>query len=513
MKHIYIVIAFTLIACAKNTKESNKTVEDAIEQVVELSTDKEENGVEIVEGQSNVANEVNFDTVIKGIKTKSTPLTEATNFDSFIDEGDYKKVAVKALQLEKLYPNFYKEGYNYRAIASYRLEIAKAFYSIVVTILKGDHEMESVLINYDLKGNIIDSKIISYDEIAEGMSKIESKIEQDKITINNIVDLEERNETIETFAIDAKGKITPINATNGNVESNKINLIDSVIKQLNLDTSKIDQRFVVSKVQPHNTNETIVIIPEIVGAYDEDDLKLNSYIVLVDNTTGKITHKYFESSKTNGWDSNAIELSEITIDTAPYMVTEDTRAFGIRVSHYGRSQPNPYSNTTISLFVKSGDALKKVLRHYDVEDYGAEWDMHCAGKSTNVQNTLIISKEKTNGHSDIIVKSKITESKTYVDKNGECVDAKDKITTFFFGTWCVFFMLSACAQKSSLRTQLQLLQNPLTNKYPLDSTGFSEIKKATFFTENGDTNVFRITSENAHLVDFNNIDPIKQPYY
>lgn len=84
------------------------------------------------------------------------------------------------------------------------------------------------------------------------------------------------------------------------------------------------------------------------------------------------------------------------------------------------------------------------------------------------------------------------------------IKKKMKSKTFFFGTWCVFFMLSACAQKSSLRTQLQLLQNPLTNKYPLDSTGFSEIKKATFFTENGDTNVFRITSENAHLVDFNN---------
>ncbi len=361
-----------------------------------------------------------FNNIINKIKVKSIPLVDTTNFDDFIEEEDYKKVDEKGLKLERVYPDFYKEGRNYRAIASYRLEFSKKFYTVVVTVLKGENEMESTLINYDFDGNIIDAKVISYDEIAEGAFQRKSKIEKEKITITYIEWMDEKKETIEVFEIKTDGKIEPV--------SQGETLIDNVIQQLGLNKLKIKEEFIVSKVQPHNPNETIVVIPEIEGDDDEHHFELNSHIVIVNSTTGKITHKYYESAETNGWDSDAIELSEIAIDTAPYMVSEDARAFGIRVYHYGRSKPNPYSNKTISLFVKSGNTLKKVLRHYDVMDYGGEWDTHCAGESISVKNTLIMSKEKTNTYFDIIVKSKITKSKTFVDEKGEC-DEENKITS------------------------------------------------------------------------------------
>ncbi|MDH7447579.1 hypothetical protein [Aquimarina sp. 2201CG14-23] len=372
----------------------------------------------------NLFENSSFQGIINTIKTKSIPLVDTTNFDDFIEEEDYKKVDEKGLKLEEIYPNFYKEDHNYRAIASYRLAFSQKFHTVVITVLKGDHEMESVLVNYNMNGDIIDSKVIAYDEIAEGQSRIESKIEQGKLTINNILWIDEKQETTEAFKIDEKGKIKPVSVNS----SEDLNLIDNVIQQLGVNKLKIQEDFIIAKVQPNNSNETIVVIPEIVGEYDEHHFELNSHIVLVNNTTGKITHKYFESSKTNGWESDAIKLSEITIDTAPYMVTKDTRAFGIRVSHYGRSRPNPYSNTTITLFVKSGNALNRVLRHYDVKDYGGEWDTRCAGVSTMVENTLMMSEEKTNAYFDIIVKSKITESKTFVDENEEC-DEENKTSS------------------------------------------------------------------------------------
>ncbi|WP_109098210.1 hypothetical protein [Aquimarina sp. AU58] len=75
---------------------------------------------------------------------------------------------------------------------------------------------------------------------------------------------------------------------------------------------------------------------------------------------------------------------------------------------------------------------------------------------------------------------------------------------FFFCICCLFLTLSGCAQNNSLKTQLQLLQNPSGYKFPLDSTGFSVIKNAKFYTKNGDTDVFDINSENIHVVDVNN---------
>ncbi|WP_299435578.1 hypothetical protein [uncultured Aquimarina sp.] len=369
-----------------------------------------------------------FHSVINKIKAKSIPLIDNTNFDDFIEKEDYKKVDEKGLKLEEIYPDFYKEGYNYRAIASYRVEISKAFHSVVVTILKGDHEMESVLINYDLEGNITDSKIISYDEIAEGQSRIESKIEENKLTVNNILWVDKKQETTEVFEIDTLGKIKPVTSTNPNVDPNDTSLANSVIQQLNLNKQKVKSDLIVSKVQPNNSNETIVVIPEIVGEEDEHFLELNSHVVLVNNTTRKITHKYFESYKTNGWTSDAIELREITIDTAPYNITDDKRAFGIRVYYVGSSRANPYANKTISLFVKSDDTLKKVLHNYHVMDYGGEWDTSCYGEFIDVKSTLIISEEKTNGYFDILIKSKITETKNTEDEHGEC-DSKEKIST------------------------------------------------------------------------------------
>lgn len=356
MKNLYILVLCMFISCTQSTKEKKEIVVKA-KDTIEYAADS-------IKKDKNLS----FDNSISQIKIKSIPLIDSTNFDSFIEEEDYKRVNEKALKLEILYPNFNKEGYKYRAIASYKVKISKDFYTIVVTILKGEHEMESTLINYDLNGGIIDSKVISYDEIAEGQSKIESKIENNKLTVNNIFWADEKQETIQVFEILDNGKIIPVIIGDFDKES----IVDNVIEQLNLNKQKIKTDLIVSKVQPNNSNETIVVIPEIYGEYDEQMFELNSYIVLVNNATGKITHKYFESSKTNDWISDAIRLAEIKIDTAPYIVAKDKRAFGIRIYCYNNSQPNPYSNKTISLFVKSGNTLKKVLHNYDVMNHIGE---------------------------------------------------------------------------------------------------------------------------------------------
>ncbi|SEE66901.1 hypothetical protein SAMN04487765_3706 [Tenacibaculum sp. MAR_2010_89] len=363
----------------------------------------------------------NFNKVINEIRVRSLPLVDNTNFDSFIEEGDYNEVNIKALKLEEVYPKLNKEGYNYRAIASYKVKISKAFHSVIVTIKKGDNEMESRLINYDFEGNILDSKVISYDEIAEAQSKIESKIEKNKLTIHNILWIDEKKIETTFFEIKSNGKIIPI--------SKEEELIDSVIEQLNLDLSKVNTDLLVTKTMPNNSQEIIMVIPAYADTNnDEHHFELNSHIVIVNSNTGKITHKYFESSQTNGWVSDAIQLREITIDTAPYLVSKNNRAFGVKVHYYGSSKANPYSNKTISLFIKSKNKLKKLLHNYDVMNYGGEWNTECVGEFTDVKNTLIMSKEKTNEYFDIMIKSKVTEIENSVGENGEC-DSNEKTTT------------------------------------------------------------------------------------
>ncbi|WP_435314094.1 SH3 domain-containing protein [Cellulophaga fucicola] len=152
----------------------------------------------------------NFKTIASLIKTRTLPTLDTTNFDNFSQDNFYNKEAIAVLQLQKIFPNYFKEGYNNKSIASYRLEFSKNFYSLVIITYKGDHEMESTLINYSLNGELIDYKTISYDEIAEGWSRTESKIEKDKLTITDILWVDEKQEEITYFKIASNGKITPI---------------------------------------------------------------------------------------------------------------------------------------------------------------------------------------------------------------------------------------------------------------------------------------------------------------
>jgi len=195
-----------------------------------------------------------------------------------------------------------------------------------------------------------------------------------------------------------------------------MDLEKKVIEQLKLDPDKIAHQFLSQKKMPNNAKETIMVVPEMVKE-EEDYFELKTYILIVNNETGKIIHKHLDHPNLT---SDAIILSKIEIDTAPYIIAENNRAFGIRVHYHTRSQPNPYSNTTLSLFVKSKDSLKAILKTYDVMDYKAEWNMRCNGSSIGHEKILIMTMNKTNGYYDILVKNEITHSESFEDKNGEC---------------------------------------------------------------------------------------------
>jgi len=214
MKCIYIVILILFMSCVKK-KEQKKVTPVKVQDTVEL-----------IEVKKSVPITVDTNTFLEEInktKARELPIFEKTNFDSFIEPEDYKDVNIKAFKLLELYPNFYKDTHGFRAIAAYRISISENFYSVVVTIQKGDNEMESRLINYDLDGNIIDSKVVAYDEIAEGMSMIHSKIEQDIITIDNILWIDEKEVQTELFKIKISGKIELLKTEETFEEANKKN--------------------------------------------------------------------------------------------------------------------------------------------------------------------------------------------------------------------------------------------------------------------------------------------------
>lgn len=400
----------------------NQNVKGQKDRTANLKEEKIDRLLEIIENDDLT---LTFDEIFATTLFKKLPYIETTNFDSFIDPDDYQEFDPSNLKLDKIYPNFDKE--NYKAIAKYKVALnTHNFHSIVVTIKKGEHEMETVLINYDLKGNIIESKVVAYDEIAESLSRIESRISENRLTVNHIFWGEEKQVEQIHYEITNDGRIDKIDSQNLYSSISNFLLVQKVLDQLQLKEVQVKTNLIASKIRPNNAEETIVVIPEI---YDEGEhyFEINSHIVIVNNKTEEITHKYYESYKTNQWVSDAIMLQEVTIDTAPYNISNEKRAFGVRVEYIGMSRANPYIQETITLFIKSdNNRLKKILPNFSVMSYSGEWDTNCKGEFLEKNKVLVISQDTTNEYYNILVKSKITRTINFEDKNGNC-DSKETV--------------------------------------------------------------------------------------
>lgn len=413
----YVSLLVLTLSCgqgSKTEKANDVTTQDAIE-TIETDLDSLPKSAHF-----------DFDEMISQIKPLELPHIEKTNFDSFIDEGDYEEIDAPLVKLDQIYLDYNREGFNPKVIAMHRLPLSESFVSIIATILKSEHEMETLLVNFDKEGKIIAHQVAAYDEIAEGMSQVVSRVSEGNLTVNHIFWGDTKKIEEETFEILYDGKIDKIATKNLNDTFEDFSLINAVLMELELDWIQTKTNLISTMVYPEIPIETIVVIPEIV-AEGEHYFELNSHIVIADTRSGSITHKFFESSRTNQWVSDAIELRDISIDTAPYLVADDKRAFGVRVSYHGMSRVNPYQNETLSLFIRSEDGLQKILSNYDMEDSGGEWDGNCQGEFVDRKNILVISDQRTQGFFDITVKGKITETINEMDENGEC-DAKEKIT-------------------------------------------------------------------------------------
>lgn len=216
-------------------------------------------------------------------------------------------------------------------------------------------------------------------------------------------------------------------AASVNPNAIKFNLLETVLKNLNLKKEDCKLSLVAQKVNPINPAETIMVIPEIVEE-DEYYFNLNSYIVIVETLTGKILNQFFETPKTNGFESDALVLTDIKIDTAPYLVAASTRAFGVRVSFVGSSRANPYDNEKLSLYLKTKDnGLQKILNNYEMMSYGGEWDTDCYGNFVTKKNVFIMTEAYTNNFLDILVSTKVTETENYLDQDNNC-QSKDVLT-------------------------------------------------------------------------------------
>jgi hypothetical protein len=193
--------------------------------------------------------------------------------------------------------------------------------------------------------------------------------------------------------------------------------IDKVLKQLNIQKKDCYYDLVVEQIIPYASDKSVVVIPKIIDK-DENSFSCDCYILIINNASGLIINRFFES---NSLISDAVRIEKISVDFAPYRLNSTTRAFGIRILNEGDSRPNPYENEDISLFIPKDSLLVRVLRNYSISSITGDWDTNCSGQFVTQKKILIMSNKITNNYYDIIAKSKITTTNmTFV--NNDCKD-------------------------------------------------------------------------------------------
>ena len=120
-----------------------------------------------------------------------------------------------------------------------------------------------------------------------------------------------------------------------------------VIKTLGIPKDKIDKDLYTEKVLPYDTHKLVMVFP-IRKGNDENEATFDLYVVVYDFLQQRITQSY---KGVDEYYSDAVELQELSIDTAKFILTEGIRAFGIRAFYKNGSKVNPYSEETFSLFL------------------------------------------------------------------------------------------------------------------------------------------------------------------
>jgi len=138
-------------------------------------------------------------------------------------------------------------------------------------------------------------------------------------------------------------------------------------------------------------------------------------VLVVDEATGRTRQRL---RLPHAMDDDAVRISGISFDTAAYRIAPDRLAFGVRREWAGSSRPNPFMETTLSLFEPRGSALAPVLDDLIVQRSQGEWDLSCAGETIVTERILRMIPGRRG--QDVSVLERITHSTSREAGGGEC---------------------------------------------------------------------------------------------
>lgn len=178
----------------------------------------------------------------------------------------------------------------------------------------------------------------------------------------------------------------------------------------------LDTDMAACKVWPANPAHTLAVLPLRQKGSTEENTVYDVEVVVADSRSGNITAHRFEKA---AFTSDANVLRSLALDTAPWRLAPQVIAFGIRAEYQGTSRVNPFSQTTLSLYVMDGATLRKVIDTLATQISDGQWDGNCAGRFTDTSRTLSMGPADVSGYATLVVSEK-TVTTTNQRARGDC---------------------------------------------------------------------------------------------
>ncbi|KAE9641031.1 hypothetical protein EJA70_23315 [Pseudomonas sp. PB103] len=172
------------------------------------------------------------------------------------------------------------------------------------------------------------------------------------------------------------------------------------------------------KVWPAFQNQAIALKSTYLADAGSDDAGMYDLDLSIVNASNAAPIATYH--KPGAYNSDAIRLDDLRIDTARYRLAPDVRAFGVRSLFGHSSSALPYEKTDLTLYVREGNALRPVLEGLVVFKNNGEFMGDCSGYANQVRRTLDVAPTSHHGFADLIITTRGSKMKE-IKSGGQCV--------------------------------------------------------------------------------------------
>lgn len=176
---------------------------------------------------------------------------------------------------------------------------------------------------------------------------------------------------------------------------------DAILKQTRLDN--MPGQLADCKLLPQQPDRAVLLYQQAIEDPDnpEQAVAYRIHLFTADTQRSLMLDHYIDADE---YTTDAVVLSNMSLDTAAYQLQPQLRALGVRIDYQGSSRVNPYNYTLLNLY--NLGRHKKLLNNLRVNLTRGENDGRCNADDHSRSSTVVILNTQHHVMADLRINSK-----------------------------------------------------------------------------------------------------------